>query len=148
MRARPIGKIGHGLYIIWPTFAECPHSHNFNARKRRLPERLRHSFTIFIAIHHRDICTYEAKWFAVDFKTAAMSLYEVTLRRGASGVWTSAIKENRRAHNQCECGDHDKCFIHQGKKQKRSRNSGYRGLVNLTKPIMAQNAPSTTNRLK
>src|SRR5258705_6895621 len=141
MRSRPISKISHWLNIVWSTFAEGPHANHLYPRGGRLFHCLGHTHAILVSIHHGDICPDKTKRLAVDLKTAALSLHELAERGMTVCVWLALIKENRRARSQGECGDYKQFLVHQSKALKREDMQHYRGLVNLTNPMIAQNAP-------
>src|SRR5260370_31847861 len=70
MCARPISEIGHGFHVVWSAFSKSPHSHHLYSRRAGLPERLSHSFAIFIPIHHSKVCTNEPERTTLELETA------------------------------------------------------------------------------
>src|SRR5258708_24481684 len=123
MCARPISEIGDGFHVVWSAFAKGPYPHHLYSRCSGLSEGLGHLFAIFIAIHHCNICTHEAKGTSLNLETATISSYEL-VPRGNPSTRMSAIKEDRRAHSQCERGDHKQFLFHQSQVQKKEQSAG------------------------
>jgi len=84
--AGPISEVGHRLNIIWTTLAKRPNTYDFDPGLRGLAHRLGHVRAIFVAIHHSDVRTDEAKRFPTDNEASAALTHKLILRSVGRGV--------------------------------------------------------------
>src|SRR6266566_1799904 len=100
MGARPVSLVGYRLYITGPALAESPDTYDSDSILRGYAHGLRHAGAIIIAVHHRDVCSYEAKNLTVQHQAGAPRSHKS--RRRPRGILLAKIareKNNCRAQN-------------------------------------------------
>src|SRR5687767_1922266 len=127
MMPRPILEISANRFdVIWTTLAKRPNTHHLDACLRRPTNRLRHTLSIFVAIHHRNVRAHKSKRFIVDKETSATLPSKLRPHLPAAAIRRrrSAQKENRRASHQDQRGDKKQFLLHQRRQFSAGSSSG------------------------